>query len=113
MQAMPEWNLPAYPGATMTGGAADPRQPFWDLTDDGKRAAVYHTYTVRADWDAVEAWYDTQLKPLGWRHPCPDSSCLDEWHRTGYDYSIWVFSSAPVAGGEADIGFSAGLSEGT
>jgi hypothetical protein len=113
MQAMPEWNLRAYPGATQTGEAANPREPFWDLSDDQRLASVYHTYNVRADWDAVGAWYDAQLKPLGWRRPCPYGVCLDEWHRTGYYYKIWVFSSAPVAGGEADIGFSAGLSEGT
>lgn len=113
MQAMPEWNLPPYPGAAQTGEAANPREPIWDLSDDTKLATVYHTYQVRADWDAVGAWYDTQLEPLGWRHPCPYGACLDEWHRAGYDYRIWVFSSIPVAGGEADIGFSAGLSEGT
>ena len=113
MQSMQEWNLPPYPGATQTGEHANPRQPFWDWTDDTKRATAYHTYTVRADWDAISAWYDTQLEPLGWRHPCPSgSTCLDEWHRTGYDYSIWIFSSVPVSGGVADIGFSAGLSEG-
>ncbi len=111
MKAMPEWNLPPYPGATQTGEAANPHEPLLDWTDDTKLATVYHTYKVRADWEAVEAWYDTQLEPLGWRHPC--GLCLDEWHRTGYDYTISVFSSTPVAGREADTGFTAALSEGT
>lgn len=113
MESMQEWNLPPYPGATATGEQANPREPFWDWSDDTKVATVYHTYTVRADWDAVSSWYDTQLEPLGWRHPCAYGSCLDKWHRTGYDYWISFFSYVPAGGGEGDFGFSAGISVGT
>jgi hypothetical protein len=64
MQAMAESHLPPFPGATLLTQGSSPWTKSVETRVTG--AYVFRQFGTDADDSAVTAYYDSQLRPLGW-----------------------------------------------
>jgi hypothetical protein len=91
MQAMPESHLAPFPGATLIDSGPLPRRVgFMEATTAAQMEREFGLNTNGSPiGSSVEDYYDSLLKPLGWR------GGPGAWHKAGYRFTI-TFNS-PLA----------------
>jgi hypothetical protein len=82
MQAMPESRLAPFPGATLLHQGSMPRRQ--SLEEGVTGAYVDREFGTNADLNAVVAYYQSQLGPLGW------TGGPAVWQKDGFDFNINV-----------------------
>jgi hypothetical protein len=82
MQAMSESHLAPFPGSTLLHQGSMPRRQ--SLEEGTAGAYVDREFGTNADIDAVVAYYQSQLGPLGW------TGGRGVWQKDGFDFNINV-----------------------